>query len=154
MNAVIAPKIRFAPMRDADLDRVAALERRIYAFPWTRGNFADSLASGYSAWLLLENGALAGYAVMMVAPDEAQLLNISVAPECRRAGYGTALLLHLAAQARAHGATRLLLEVRPSNVAGLALYQRQGFLRIGERRGYYPAALGREDALVLAKDLP
>ncbi|OIQ95734.1 mycothiol acetyltransferase [mine drainage metagenome] len=153
MNAVIAPKTQFVPMRAADLDQVMAIERRIYDFPWTRGNFADSLASGYNAWLLLENGTLAGYAVMMVVPDEAQLLNISVAPECRRAGYGTALLLHLVAQARAHGAKRLLLEVRPSNVAGLALYHRHGFLRIGLRRGYYPAAQGREDALVLAKDL-
>ena len=153
MNAVLAPEIRFVPMRKADLDQVMAIERRVYAFPWTRGNFLDSLAAGYSAWLMLAAGAPAGYAVMLLSTDEAQLLNISVAPECQGTGYGTALLLHLVALARSSGARRMLLEVRPSNIAGLALYCRQGFLKIGERRAYYPARQGREDALVLAKDL-
>ena len=153
MNAVLAPEIRFLPMREADLDQVMAIEKRVYDFPWTRGNFLDSLAAGYSAWLMLADGSLAGYAVMLLSADEAQLLNISVAPECHRVGHGTALLLHLAAQARSFGALRMLLEVRPSNIAGLALYRRQGFLKIGERRAYYPARQGREDALVLAKDL-
>jgi len=153
MNAVLAPGIQFTPMRDTDLDQVMALERRIYAFPWTRGNFSDSIASGYSAWLMKEGGVLIGYAVMLLVHDEVQLLNISVAPECRRVGFGTTLLRHLAAMAQARGAKRMFLEVRPSNAAGLALYRRQGFARIGERRAYYPAAQGREDALVLAKDL-
>lgn len=153
MNAVLAPGIQFTPMRDTDLDQVMALERRIYAFPWTRGNFSDSIASGYSAWLMKEGGVLIGYAVMLLVHDEVQLLNISVAPECRRVGLGTTLLQHLAAMAQARGAKRMFLEVRPSNAAGLALYRRQGFARIGERRAYYPAAQGREDALVLAKDL-
>jgi len=153
MSAVLDLRPQFAPMCAADLDAVMALEGRIYAFPWTRGNFSDSLESGYSAWLMKEGGSLVGYAVMMQAHDEAQLLNISIAPERRRAGFGSALLLHLLKVARGCGATRMLLEVRPSNGPGLALYHRHGFTRIGERRGYYPAELGREDALVLAKPL-
>ncbi len=153
MTTVLALRPQFAPMRTVDLDEVTALERRIYAFPWTRGNFSDSLESGYSAWLMKVDGVLIGYAVMMQAHDEAQLLNISIAPERRRAGLGSALLHHLVAVAQERGAGRMVLEVRSSNVPGLAFYRRHGYKRIGERRGYYPAEHGREDALVLAREL-
>jgi ribosomal-protein-alanine acetyltransferase len=151
--AVLAPRLEFLPMRGEDLDAVVAAEQRIYAFPWSRGNFADSLASGYPARLLYESGALAGYGVMMLAVDEAHLLNISILPERQRGGLGSRLLECLIALARAQGATRMLLEVRRSNAAGRAFYVRQGFAAIGERRGYYAAAQGREDAIVMAKDL-
>lgn len=140
-------------MTAADLDAVVAAERRCHAFPWTRGNFADSLATGYCAWLAVENGGMTGYAIMMLAVDEAHLLNITVLPEVQRCGRGSALLLHLVDQARARGAIRMLLEVRPGNLAALALYRRHGFLEIGRRRDYYPAHEGREDAIVMARDI-
>ena len=85
-------------------------------------------------------------------PAEPELW-VSVVPERQRQGLGGKLLEHLMNIARGHGATRLFLEVRPSNAAGLALYQRHGFIGIGRRKGYYPAAAGREDAIVMAKDL-
>ena len=153
MAAVLAPCLDFVPMGAEDIDAVVAAEQRIYDFPWTRGNFTDSLAAGYSAWRLLEDGRMAGYAVMMLALDEAHLLNISIVPERQRHGLGDGLLRHLFAVARARGATRMLLEVRRSNVAGRAFYDRHAFLVIGERRGYYAAATGREDAIVMARDL-
>ena len=137
----------------ADLDVVVAMEQRCHAFPWTRGNFADSLAAGHGAWLVHEADKLAAYAVMMPAPDEAHLLNITVVPELQRAGRGTALLQQLFDLARAWKAVRMLLEVRPGNVAAVALYRRHGFSEIGRRRGYYPAASGREDAIVMAREL-
>lgn len=137
------------PMQGADVTPVLALERQIYAFPWTRGNFTDSLAAGYSAWLLRRNDELAAYAVMMQAGDEAQLLNISVAPAQQRAGLGSTLFAHLRAVAAAAGGERLFLEVRRSNAAALSFYARHGFATIGERRAYYAAAGGREDALVM-----
>jgi ribosomal-protein-alanine N-acetyltransferase len=144
---------RFAGMTDADLDAVAAAEARIYAFPWTRGNFADSLAAGHGAWLMQEGGHMVGYAVLMQVLDEAHLLNISVLPELQRRGRGSALLIHVVSQARLHAATRMLLEVRPGNLAGLGFYGRHGFVEIGRRRDYYPAHEGREDAIVMASDL-
>ncbi len=153
MSAVLSRQPQFTSMCALDLDEVMALERRIYSFPWTRGNFSDSLDSGHGAWLMKQGGSLLGYAVMMQAHDEVQLLNISIAPERRRAGLGGALLRHLIASATARGAKRMLLEVRRSNSAGLALYRSHGFTAIGERRGYYPAEQGREDALVLARAL-
>lgn len=143
----------YVAMTETDLDAVAAAERRIHPVPWTRGHFADSLQAGHGAWLALEDGHLIGYAVIMIAVDEAHLLNISVQPELQRRGRGSALLLHLFDQAQRQGAARMLLEVRSGNVSGQALYRRHGFVEIGRRRDYYPAAEGREDAIVMARAL-
>jgi ribosomal-protein-alanine N-acetyltransferase len=140
-------------MRVADIQAVAAAEQRIYPFPWTTGNFADSLTAGHGAWLALEQGRLTGYAIMMLVLDEAHLLNLSVLPELQGRGRGTALLIRLFDLARAQAATRMLLEVRPGNVSGQGLYRRQGFVEVGRRRGYYPAPEGREDAIVMAREL-
>jgi len=151
VSALLRPQAeRFAPMTTADLDDVASVEQQIYPFPWTRGNFADSLNAGYSAWVLRDAiGVLQAYAIMMLAVDEAHLLNLSVARDAQRRGLGWRTLEWIAEVARGHGAHTLLLEVRPSNPAALRLYQRYGFERVGLRRGYYPARDGREDALVM-----
>jgi len=151
VSALLRPQAeRFAPMTTADLDDVASVEQQIYPFPWTRGNFADSLNAGYSAWVLRDAiGVLQAYAIMMLAVDEAHLLNLSVARDAQRRGLGWRTLEWIAEVARGHGAHTLLLEVRPSNPAALRLYQRYGFERVGLRRGYYPSRDGREDALVM-----
>jgi len=153
MSAVLAPKLRFVPMMEDDLDTVAELERTLYEFPWSRGNFSDSLAAGYSAWMFRRDQALVGYAVMMQVLDEAHLLNISIHRSWQRRGYGRLLLAHLEAVARRDGSNCMFLEVRPSNVSGRGLYGGSRYRQIGVRRGYYPSAWGREDALVLKKDL-
>ncbi len=143
----------YAAMLPSDIAAVVDAERRCHEFPWTAGNFADSLAAGYGAWVAREEGRMTGYAVMMRAPDEAHLLNITILPELQRGGRGSALLRQLFAEAGGWGATRMLLEVRPGNASGLALYRRHGFAEIGRRRGYYPARSGREDAIVMAREL-
>lgn len=151
MSAVlkqVAP--RLMPMREPDLDRVLPIESAIYEFPWSRGNFRDSLTAGYSCWLYVDADAVIGYAVVMLAVDEAHLLNLSVDHAVQRRGHGRQLLDHVMAAAQGHGARSMLLEVRPSNGVGRHLYERAGFAQIGLRRGYYPAASGREDALVLS----
>jgi ribosomal-protein-alanine N-acetyltransferase len=151
MSALLRPASEaYVPMTSADLDDVARVEGQIYPFPWTLGNFADSLRSGYSCWVLRgKGGGLQAYAIVMVALDEAHLLNLSVAAEFQRSGLGWRTLEWVAQVARGHGARTLLLEVRPSNPAAIRLYDRYGFQHIGVRRGYYPAADGREDALVM-----
>jgi ribosomal-protein-alanine N-acetyltransferase len=139
-----------APMQLHDLPEVVAVEQAAYEFPWTHGNFVDSLRAGHSAWSMRDRGGgLMAYAVMMVALDEAHLLNLTVAPPCQRFGFGWRLLEAMAETARGHGARTMLLEVRPSNAAAQAMYARYGFVRIGIRRGYYPARDGREDAIVM-----
>lgn len=151
MSAQLRPEPeRFAPMTERDLDDIVEVEGQIYPFPWTRGNFADSLRAGYSCWVLRdESGRLLAYAIVMLAVDEAHLLNLSVASYAQRAGVGWRTLQWMADISRDHGARTMMLEVRPSNPAAMRLYERYGFRRIGTRRAYYPARDGREDAIVM-----
>ena len=153
MSAVLKPKFELRPMSEADFPAVMEIETRIYAFPWTQGNFRDSLAAGYDCWIYLRDGELIGYAVLMYASDEAHLLNLSIAAHCQRQGYGSLLLQGVCEIARGNGARLLFLEVRPSNAAALRLYERHGFRRVGLRRDYYPAPAGREDALIFSLPL-
>ena len=153
MSAVLLPQVELMPMHERDLDEVLAIEYRLCAFPWGRGNFADSMSSGYSCWVCRVAGELIGYCVLMLAVDDAHLLNISVAEKWQGQGFGARLLRHVMKLGRELGASTLLLEVRPSNEKALALYRHFGFQQIGVRRGYYPATGGREDALVLTHAL-
>jgi ribosomal-protein-alanine N-acetyltransferase len=153
MSALPACAVVFRPMRPDDLEPVCAIERRVYAFPWTQGNFADSIAAGYLCTVMEHAGAVIGYGVLAVAAGESHLLNLSVAVAWQRRGLGRALLLRHIDIAREHGAGIMLLEVRPSNRAARALYASTGFEQISVRRGYYPDVGGREDALVLRFDL-
>lgn len=144
---------QYERMGEADLAEVVALEERIQAFPWTLGNFCDALAAGYDCWLQRETDGIAAFAVTMPVVDETHLLDIGVAPQLQRCGLGRALLAFLENEARQARMTRMLLEVRPSNEQALAFYRKAGFVEIGRRRGYYPAETGREDAIVMAKNL-
>ena len=154
MNAaVLKSRLDWQPMQLDDLDAVLAVENVIYPFPWTAGNFRDSLASGYYCWIVAERGVMVGYAVVMTIVDEVHLLNLSVAAERQRQGIGGEMLESLCAMAAQRGLMRMLLEVRPSNTSALALYVGHGFTEIGRRRAYYPAADGREDAIVMGRML-
>jgi len=142
--------LQVRPMQPGDVDRVMEIERAIYPFPWTPGNFTDSLRAGYDAWLFTLGDAPAGYAVLTWMPDEVHLLNISVAAGLQGRGLGRRMLAWLCADVRRRGAQAMLLEVRPSNAVARTLYASVGFVQIGARKGYYPDAGGRrEDALVL-----
>jgi ribosomal-protein-alanine N-acetyltransferase len=150
MSALPQTKLEFGPMREADVDAVTAIEQRAHAFPWTRGNFVNSLKAGHSAWVLRDGGAIVGYGLLLMTVDEAELLDITIAPECQRRGLGGMLMAQLFDVARGHGAVRMFLEVRAGNAAAQALYRRAGFSRIGLRRAYYH---GKEDAIVMAREL-
>ena len=148
------PLAPIARMQLDDIDAVVAIERAVYPFPWTAGNFADSVAAGYDAWLFGPRTALIGYAVMMWLPDDVHLLNLSVAAARQRQGWGARMLAWLCSNSALRGAGSMLLEVRPSNVPARRLYDRFGFQQVGVRKRYYPAEGGsREDALVLRKAL-
>lgn len=153
MNTGLKLPVEMFPMNSRDLEAVVKLEAGVQAFPWSRGNFADSLAAGHGVWVCRIGGDLVGFAVIMIVVDEAHLLNIAVSKNYQGQGYGARLLQHAVAQAKLQGACRLLLEVRPSNQRALALYALWGFREIGLRRGYYPAESGREDALVFEKEI-
>lgn len=145
--------IRMRPLTTADVEQVMTIERRAYDFPWTPGIFRECLRVGYCAWAMDDGEALVGYSIMAIHLDESHILNICVDPEHHRRGFGERLLRHMLEVARGHGVLSLYLEVRPSNRPARTLYHKQGFVEIGVRRHYYPAARGREDALVLVKGL-
>ncbi|WP_296944769.1 ribosomal protein S18-alanine N-acetyltransferase [uncultured Massilia sp.] len=152
---MMAASLALRRMVAADIDAVHALECGVFPHPWSRANFVDSLASGYDAWVLREEGAseegaLAGYFLLMYAVDEAHLLDVAVAGERHGTGLGRFLLDRIAARAREQGMGSILLEVRPSNERALHVYRRYGYAEIGRRKGYYPAHEGRrEDAIVM-----
>ncbi len=137
-------------MRPQDLDTVHAVELDLYPFPWTRGNFLDSLGAGYDLRLLVSGERLLAYVVCMQIPDELHLLNLSVASSFQRIGLGRWVMLNLLAEAQAKGLSSMMLEVRPSNTGAQRLYRSLGFTPIGLRRRYYPSFDNtREDAIVM-----
>jgi ribosomal-protein-alanine N-acetyltransferase len=144
-------RVTWRPMEGAELAYVAALEAQIHAVPWTLGNFRDALNAGYSMQVGEREGRVVAFGVMMLGPGEAQLLNLSVPPDMRRQGLGTALLARFVDDARRCGAEQMFLEVRAGNAAAIALYESAGFVRVARRAAYYPATatLPAEDALVM-----
>jgi ribosomal-protein-alanine N-acetyltransferase len=155
MNAVLRPEAHLRTMHYADLDQVLAVERAAYSFPWTRGNFVDSLAIGYLAELLVsDSDGLVGYYVAMPGVDEMHLLNLTVAPRLQRRGHARTLLDALQRRCLEQALPKLWLEVRASNARARQIYARRGFAEVGLRRGYYPAGKApREDAIVMSLDL-
>lgn len=154
MSALLreAPPLR--AMRVDDLDAVVAIERAAYPFPWTRGNFVDSLAAGYLARVLGGEVGLTGYYIAMGGVDEMHLLNITVAPAQQGRGHARRMLDELVAFCHEANALKLWLEVRESNAHARSLYLRYGFRHVGVRRGYYPAPDGRrEDAAVMSLEI-
>ncbi len=153
MSAVPQPRQPLLlPMSVPHLDAVLAIEASAYAFPWSRGNFVDSLAAGYDARVLYgDDGQILGYFVAMAGVEEMHLLNITVAPRVWHRGHGRDMLDALVALCRERGAKQLWLEVRESNPRARAIYRRRGFAEMGRRKGYYPDADGRrEDAVVMS----
>lgn len=144
-------ELRFARMQAFDIEEVVRVETDAYPFPWTRGNFLDSLASRYEAWVARErDGRLAGYFLLMHAVDDVHLLNITVRPDLQGQGIGSRLLAKVCSLAAEAGIGAVLLEVRPSNLHAYAVYRHAGFREIGRRKNYYPAAgQMREDAIVM-----
>ncbi|MDR5779190.1 ribosomal protein S18-alanine N-acetyltransferase [Caballeronia sp. LZ065] len=151
MSGVLLADRYLTPMTEADLDEVAAVEKLAYEFPWSRGNFQDSLRNGYYGVCLRHvTGTLIGYCVLMPVVDEMHLLNLCVAPAAQRAGAGLTLLREAVRITRSEKLEGVLLEVRPSNPRAIQLYERFGFTSIGRRKNYYPARhRSREDAIVM-----
>ena len=149
----LAPGDELRHMHIRDLPEVLVNERRAYTHPWSEGIFTDCLNNGHECWVLVSQQRIVGHGVLSVAAGESHLLNVCVHPDCQGNGFGRQVVEHLLARARAREARSVFLEVRPSNAVACQLYENLGFNEIGIRENYYPAYVGREDALVLAKEL-
>ena len=128
-----------------DIPAVAALEAVCFPEdPWPERFFALGM-SGLA--VAEEEGAVLGYAVLSSVLDEGSLDNIAVAPERRRQGVADGLLAEIEAMGRARELSFITLEVRASNRAAIALYEKHGFARVGRRTNYYEKP--REDAILM-----
>ena len=138
----------------ADLAEIERIERRSYPTPWSRSMFASELAKPSSICLgafdAELDGRLVGYLVISRYVDAWHIMNVAVAPEHRRHGVASRLLEELFRLTEGDARRGYTLEVRVSNRAAIALYERMGFAATGVRRGYYTD--NREDALVMWKD--
>ena len=154
MSAVLRrPEFVMLPMLGEDVPAVMEVETAAYPFPWTEGIFRDCLRVGYCCWVLKREEEVVGYGVMSVAAGECHILNLCVHPSLRGQGQGRVMLRCLIGIGRNHNADTAFLEVRASNRSALRLYEAEGFCEVGIRRGYYPAAEGREDAVIMARSL-
>ena len=161
-------ELSFLPMTTADLDAVLVLESVSHIDPWTQGNFSYSLAAGHWAYCVrpqlddavrgsyLDPEILWAYCILFPALDELHLLNITVSPKLRRLGIGAKMMHAIEGVTAQQKMSRIILEVRPSNINALQLYETLGYEQIGLRKNYYPvdAISGlREDAWVFAKSI-
>jgi [ribosomal protein S18]-alanine N-acetyltransferase len=148
--------IPYTLIRDMGFDDVAAvsrLELQSYPFPWSTAIFRDCLRAGYYCTVVEIDCIVIGYGIMSTGAGEAHVLNICVSGDYRCRGIGGQLLSNMLEFAKGLGVTDVFLEVRPSNMGAIRLYQSNGFSQIGVRRGYYQAIVGREDAVVLRRQL-
>lgn len=134
-----------------DLPTVLAIEQRSVAYPWSGHIFRDCMSAGYGCFVQQQGREILGYLVVSCAAGEGTILNICVDPDWRRHGIASHLIAVAVERAEVMQAENLFLEVRPSNTAAIALYERHGFHEVGRRPDYYPAASGREDALIMAR---
>lgn len=154
MSAVVSvtqPQLR--PMYEADLAAVLEVEQSAYEFPWSLSILRDCLRVKYECFVYEDSRGLMGHGIISMTGGECHLLNVCIHPDYQRRGFGSIMVNRLLAIARRKNARLALLEVRVSNTAAFNLYVKLGFGEIGMRKGYYPARFGREDAIILAREL-
>lgn len=146
-------ELTFSAMGPRHVALIGTMERRNYEFSWSDGIFRDCLKAGYICQLVQLDKEIIGYGVMQISVDEAHILNLCIDKPFQRQGFARLLLEHLVKHASIQRAHIVFLEVRPSNPRAVDLYQRSGFNEIGLRKGYYDSHQGREDALVMARNI-
>jgi len=140
-------------MTPSDVASVFAIDCQTNDFPWTQSLFEQAVASTKKTSVIEEQGEILGFSIVSYVVGEAELLNICIAKNQQGKKLGNQLLEHVLAQAKLSENHEMYLEVRASNVAALALYEKHDFNEIGRRKDYYPMKGGREDAILMARSL-
>ena len=142
---------QLVPMDRSHLAAVAALARLCFTTPWTPAMLEEELYNDTASFIVAQraDGEVLGYAGLHVILDEGYIDNVAVRPEYRRQGVADRLLDVFCRFGQARLAF-LTLEVRPSNTAAVALYEKHGFREAGRRKNYYENPT--EDALLLTKE--
>jgi ribosomal-protein-alanine N-acetyltransferase len=144
--------VELVPMRRRHLRSVLRIEAQVYPRPWSMSLFMSELAlrTTRAYYVARVDGDVVGYAGLMMTADDGHVTTIAVDPSWQRKQLGTRLLLQLARDAIARGATSLTLEVRMHNAPAQELYRRFGFKPVGVRKNYYVET--NEDALIMWAD--
>ncbi len=143
--------ITVIPIEQSHVERIAELEKLCFSDPWSEKSIASELNNPLSLWLAaLEGDAVVGYIGSQTVCGESDVMNVAVHPDWRRKGIGQMLIQCLIGQLQQKGSTSLTLEVRASNAAAIALYEKLGFYQTGRRPNYYRNP--KEDALILRKE--
>jgi len=148
------PVIR--PLRSDKAEACARLHAQGFAHPWSKGEVAELIVSPSTlaaAALDPVDGRLRGFILSRLAADEAEILTIAVEAASQGKGVGRALLSENLRQAANAGAKTIFLEVDKMNAPAVALYERLGFVKVGERPGYYRRNDGRAPAVIMRKTL-
>lgn len=139
-------------MTENDVDEVVELSRKTHKLPWSKVNFVEALANGYSACVIRYNSELIAFCVLMFALDTAHLSTIAVLPGLQCKGLGSYLLRWCERQIHRKSIEIITLETQLSNNAAIRFYEKHGFSRVGFRRAYYLVGKNeREDAIIMQK---
>ena len=146
-----ATNLLIRSMESLDVLPIAELEQICFSSPWSERALKESLEKPEYIFLVAElEGRIAGYVGMIRALDEGDIMNLAVFPEFRKRGVGRGLLAALFDRAKALCINRVFLEVRESNEAARALYEKAGFHAIGLRKNFYEAP--RENGVLMSWD--
>ena len=140
-------------MQPAHIRAIAALEQANFSAPWDEASIRAELDDPLALWLIAEggDGAVLGYVGSQSCFEDADILNVCVAPEARRRGLAEALMTELERRLLPKGVEKITLEVRASNEPAIRLYEKLGYSQVGTRKNYYEKP--REDALIMQKQL-
>ncbi len=157
MRLWLAPAgLHIEPAQAKDADAVAKLHAQGFYRGWPREEFAAYITGeGTPLYVACDSKRkIAGFAMLRHAGEDVELITIAVEGRWRKKGIGLALMRALFDDLLMSPAKRMLLEVATDNAAALRLYGKLGFLKVGERRGYYPRPDGTPaTAIVMARDL-
>lgn len=139
-------------MSEDDVEEVARLERLCFSDPWSKTSFEEELKHQFSIPLVVRSGTkVIGYACLWHIDDQMEIANFAISPEFRKKGIGRMMMERVLAEAKKRGCTSVMLSVRESNLAGLNLYAKSGFVEVERRKNYY--RLPTEDAIIMVKNL-
>lgn len=143
--------MEYVLMNESHVGQIAELEKLCFSDPWSERSVCSELTNPLSLWVVAQkNGVVVGYVGSQTVLGEADMMNLAVHPDYRRAGVGRQLVQELVSRLKERGSYILMLEVRASNKPAIALYDQLGFVQVGRRPNYYRNP--KEDALILRKE--
>ena len=144
--------MKIVPMSDRHISQIAALESECFSEPWSEEGLTSELTNTQARFFVCEEeNEVLGYMGMHIILDECYIANVAVYPQHRRRGIGEMLVKHCTAIAEKENCCFITLEVRKSNLKAIALYEKNGFITVGERKDFYSRP--KENGLIMTKEL-